>query len=254
MIIDTHAHYDDDVFEADREELFSQFKKEGVDKIITVSATYDSCKKTIELIETYDFMYGAIGVHPDEVGVLDDEKLANIKELAKHKKVVAIGEIGLDYHWDTYPRDVQKKWFEEQLKIAIALDKPVNVHSRDAAKDTFDIMKSCHTELSGGIIHCYSGSVEMARDYVAMGFMLGIGGVVTFKNAQKLKEVVRAIDLGNLVLETDAPYLAPVPFRGERNHSALLHYVAEEIAKLKEVSKEVVLQMTHENASKLYRL
>ena len=241
MIFDTHAHYDDRQFEGDREELLGSMPENGVELIVDAGSDIASWDKIEKLTDRYPFVYGAIGVHPDEVGELDEEKM------------VAVGEIGLDYYWDKENRDLQKMWFIRQLELARQLDLPVIIHSREAAADTMEIMKQYAGELSG-VIHCFSYSLEQAREYVKMGFYLGIGGVVTFKNAKKLKEVVQEIPLEALVLETDSPYLAPVPNRGKRNSSLNLVYVAEEIAGLKGISYEEVVRQTTENAKKLYRL
>lgn len=252
MIFDTHAHYDDEQFDADREALLSGMKAGGVGMIVDAAATVASWDKILELTEKYPFLYGSVGVHPDEVGDLNEENFARMSELADRKKIVAIGEIGLDYYWDKENRDLQKMWFIRQLELARQLDLPVIIHSREAAADTMEIMKQYAGELSG-VIHCFSYSPEQAKEYVKMGFYLGIGGVVTFKNAKKLKEVVQEIPLESLVLETDSPYLAPVPNRGKRNSSLNLVYVAEEIAGLKGISYEEVVRQTTENAKKLYR-
>ena len=253
MIFDTHAHYDDRQFEEDREELLGSMREQGVGMIVDAGSDIASWDKIGQLTEQYPFIYGAIGVHPDEVGELDEEKMQRMEKLLSGEKMVAVGEIGLDYYWDKEKRDLQKKWFIRQLELARQLDLPVIIHSREAAADTMEIMKQYAKGLDG-VIHCFSYSPEQAKEYVKMGFYLGIGGVVTFKNAKKLKEVVQEIPLEALVLETDSPYLAPVPHRGKRNNSQNLVYVAEEIAALKGVSYEEVVRQTTENAKKLYRL
>lgn len=255
MIFDTHAHYDDKQFDEDRQELLSSMKENGVETIVNVCATYESCQRVLELVQEYPFMYAAVGIHPDEVGSLTEERFAQMKELfEKHKdKVVAVGEIGLDYYWDNESHEIQKKWFIRQLELARELDLPVNIHSRDAAADTFEIMKQYAQGLDG-VIHCYSYSREMAQEYVKMGFYIGVGGVVTFKNGRRLKETVETIPLTAVVLETDCPYLAPEPYRGKRNNSSYLKYAAEEIAKIKGITCEEVLEQTKKNAEKLYRI
>ena len=253
MIFDTHAHYDDRQFEEDRAELLGSMQEQGVGMIVDAGSDIASWDKIGQLTEQYSFIYGAIGVHPDEVGELDEEKMQRMEKLLSGEKMVAVGEIGLDYYWDKEKRDLQKKWFIRQLELARQLDLPVIIHSREAAADTMEIMKQ-HAKGLDGVIHCFSYSLEQAKEYVNMGFYLGIGGVVTFKNAKKLKEVVGKIPLESLVLETDSPYLAPVPNRGKRNSSLNLVYVAEEIAALKGVSYEEVVRQTTENAKKLYRL
>lgn len=253
MIFDTHAHYDDEQFGIDREELLRAMPENGVGTIVNVSATYESCEKVARLVQAYPFMYAAIGIHPDEVGSLNEERFARLAELCRQDKVVAIGEIGLDYYWDNESHDVQKKWFIRQLDLARKLELPVLIHSREAAADTMEIMKEYGQGLNG-VIHCYSYSKEMALEYVKMGYYIGVGGVVTFKNARKLKETVEAIPLTSIVLETDCPYLAPEPYRGKRNNSVYIKYVAEEIARIKELSYEEVVAQTEQNARMLYGL
>lgn len=253
MIFDTHAHYDDEQFDADREELLNSMAEQGVGTIVNVSASYPSCEQVTEMVQKYPFMYAAVGVHPDHVGDLNEETFARMKKLFANDKVIAVGEIGLDYYWDNESHDLQKAWFIRQLELARELDLPVLIHSREAAADTMDIMKE-HAEGMSGVIHCYSYSKEMAREYVKMGFYIGVGGVVTFKNARKLKETVVEIPLTSIVLETDCPYLAPEPNRGKRNNSAYIRYVAEEIAKIKGITYEEVVAQTEENARKMYRL
>lgn len=253
MLFDTHAHYDDKQFKNDRQELFEAMNENGVGTIVNVSASVESWAATDRLTKEYDMVYGAIGVHPDEVGNLTEAKFEEMKTFLENEKIVAVGEIGLDYYWDTNSHEVQEKWFIKQLELAKNKDLPVNIHSRDAAEDTMRIMKQYGESLSG-IIHCYSYSKEMAKEYVKMGYYLGIGGVVTFQNAKKLKEVVKEIPLENLVLETDCPYLAPAPNRGKRNTSLNLKYVAQEIANIKNISREEVIEQTERNARKVYQL
>ena len=207
----------------------------------------------MELTEKYPFVYGAVGVHPDEVGELDEEKFLRMADLLDRDKIVAVGEIGLDYYWDKEKHDLQKEWFVCQLGLAREKEMPVIIHSREAAADTFEIMKQ-HAAGMKAVIHCYSYSPEMAREYVKMGYYIGVGGVVTFKNAKKLKQVVQEIPLESIVLETDCPYLAPVPYRGKRNCSLYLPYVAEQIAELKGTTVEEVIQQTEKNSRELYGL
>ena len=251
MIFETHAHYDDEQFDEDREQLLAGLQEAGIETVVNVGATLEGCLSTIRLAEQYPFIYAAVGVHPDEVGTLDEEKFSWLKEKLSHEKVVAVGEIGFDYYWDQESHEVQKKWFLRQLEAAREAGLPVIIHSREAAADTLEMMKEYGQDLKG-IIHCYSYSVEHAREYVKMGYLLGIGGVVTFKNARKLKEVVEEIPLEALVLETDCPYLAPVPNRGKRNSSLNLPLIAEEIAAIKQISREEVITQRRENARKLF--
>lgn len=253
MIIDTHAHYDDEQFDADREELLKSMESGGISLIVNVGSTIESWDKIIGLTERYPFVYGTIGVHPDEVGSLDEEKFSRMSDLLDLNKIIAVGEIGLDYYWDKEKHDIQKDWFIRQLDLAREKDMPVIIHSREAAADTFEIMKQYAAGMKA-VIHCYSYSPEMAREYVKMGYYIGVGGVVTFKNAKKLKQVVKEIPLESVVLETDCPYLAPVPYRGKRNCSLYLPYVAEQIAELKGKTVEEVIQQTEKNSRELYDL
>lgn len=251
MIIDTHAHYDDRQFAEDRDEILSSMPDLGVGAIVNVGASLAGCERSMELAQSYPFVYAAVGVHPDDVGALNEETFAMLEAWSQKDKVVAIGEIGLDYHWDEEPREVQKEWFIKQLDLARKYNLPVNIHSRDAAEDTFQIMKEYAQGLKG-IIHCFSGSKELAVEYVKMGFYIGVGGVVTFKNGKKLKQVVEEVPLTSIVLETDCPYLAPEPNRGKRNNSSYIKYVAEEVARLKNVTYEEVLRQTELNAKEVY--
>lgn len=252
MIFDTHAHYDDEAFDEDRDVLLSGMKEAGVEYIVNVGASMASSKRSMELSEKYPFVYAAVGVHPDEVGELDEEKLAQLKKWSAHTRVKAIGEIGLDYYWDKESHELQKIWFMRQMELAHEMKLPIIVHSREAAKDTLDMVRAAQPLELAGIIHCYSYSVEQAKEYLNMGYYLGIGGVLTFKNARKLKEVAAYAPLSQIVLETDCPYLAPVPYRGKRNDSSKIAYVAEELAAIKQVSVEEVLHITNENGRKLY--
>ena len=253
MIFETHAHYDDEQFDQDRDEILRSMAAGGIGTIVNVSASYDSCRRVVDMVQAYPFMYAEVGVHPDEVGALNEERLEEMRKLCEDPKVVAIGEIGLDYYWDKEAREEQRRWFVRQLELARKLGLPVLIHSREAAADTMEVMKEYGKGLKG-VIHCYSYSAEMAKEYVKMGYYIGVGGVVTFKNARKLKETVREIPLTSIVLETDCPYLAPVPYRGKRNSSLYLPYVAEEIAALKQVSFEEVVSQTERNAQDLYGL
>ncbi len=253
MIFDTHAHYDDKQFDEDRDELLNSMAAMGVNTIVNVGASFKGCRRALELAEKYPFMYAAVGIHPDEAGFLNEDTFAELKGWCRGDKVVAVGEIGLDYYWDTEPRDLQKKWFVRQLELAREMGLPVNIHSRDAAEDTFRIIKE-HAEGIPGIIHCFSGSRELASEYVKLGFYIGVGGVVTFKNGKKLKQVVKEISLSNIVLETDCPYLAPEPYRGKRNHSGYIKYIAQEVAGLKGITYEEVIEETEKNARAVYGL
>lgn len=254
MIFDTHSHYDDKRYDEDREELFAELLRNGIGRVMNVSSDFESIDKTLALTEQYDFIYGALGIHPSETGEMTEEAFLKIKDKCSNPKIMAVGEIGLDYYWDRPDIDVQKKWFVKQLAMAKEVKLPVIIHSRDAAKDTYDIMKAEHAKEIGGVVHCYSYSKEMARDFLDMGFYFGIGGVLTFSNAKKLKEVVEYLPMDKIVLETDCPYLAPVPNRGKRNSSLNLPYVAKEIAAVKNIEEEEVYRQTYENAVRLYRM
>ncbi len=253
LIIDTHAHYDDRSYDADRDELLSGLKEKGVGTVINVGASWRGCAAAVDLSKKWDFIYAAVGLHPDETGCLNEEKMEQLRAWAKEDKVVAIGEIGLDYHNDVEPHDYQQEWFARQMKLAEEAGLPVAVHSRDAAQDTWDIV-SANAGERRGVIHAFSSSLEMAKKYVDIGFYIGVGGVVTFKNARKLKEVVAGVPLESILLETDAPYLAPVPYRGKRNSSAYLSYVVQMIAQLKGVMEEEVIETTGRNAVNLFGL
>ncbi len=252
MIFETHAHYDDPAFDRDRDRLLALLKDEGIAPIVNIGASIETTKSTVELAHRYDHVYAAIGVHPSDCGDLTENDIEWLKGLSSDEKVVAIGEIGLDYHYDEPDREIQKKWFIRQLELAGDTSLPIVVHSRDAAQDTFDIIK----DFRGlrGVIHCFSYSAELAREYVKMGYYIGVGGVVTFKNGRKLHEVVKEIPLESIVVETDAPYLSPEPYRGRRNSSAFIPYIIERIADLKNVSYETVERAVYENAADLYKV
>lgn len=254
MIFDTHAHYDDEAFDLDRDEMLTQLKEHGIEAVTNVGASMKSCKATLELTRKYPFVYGAVGVHPNETGELSETDMNWLLESAMEEKIVAVGEIGLDYYWEEPDHETQKKWFVRQLALAEKVKLPIIIHSREAARDTLDIMKAEQAGRLGGVIHCFSYSKEMAREYLNMGFYLGIGGVVTFKNAKKLKEVVEYMPMEQMVLETDCPYLAPVPNRGRRNSSFNLPYVVREISQIKNLPAEQIIQITSENAKRLYGL
>ncbi len=252
MIFETHAHYDDKAFDKDRDSVLKLLKKEKIEPVINVSSSTDSINRTLRLAHEYDHVYAALGIHPSDCGDITDDDIVRIGNLLDDVKAVAVGEIGLDYHYDEPGRDIQKKWFVRQLELAIEKSLPVIIHSRDAARDTFDILSEERFAPLKGIVHCYSYSLEMAREYVKMGYYIGVGGVVTFRNGRKLHEVVREIPIEKLVIETDSPYLAPVPYRGHRNSSVYLTYIIEEIASLKSMTYEEVELRTYENAAGLF--
>ena len=254
MIFETHAHYDDRRFDDDREELLQKMEESGIGRIINSGASVDSTKKTVELAEKYPNVYAAVGVHPTDAEELDETFLEWMKEKAAWEKTVAIGEIGLDYYWEKEPevQANQRYWFKRQLELAKEVDLPVIVHSRDAAADTMQILKDVKEWNLKGVIHCYSYSKEMALEFIKMGYYIGVGGVITFKNAKKLVETVEAIPLERILLETDCPYMAPEPFRGKRNSSLYLPYVVQKIAEIKGVSTEEVERVTEANARALF--
>ena len=258
MIFETHAHYDDQAFDTDRESLLQILPEKGITRVVNVAANIKGCRDSLKLAGKYDFIYASIGVHPSDTGALTEDDLAFMEKLCREEslkkggKVVAVGEIGLDYYWDEPDRDIQKRWFEAQIEMARRTQLPLIIHSRDAAKDTVDLMQTLHAEEIGGIIHCYSYSVELARTFLDMGFYFGIGGVVTFNNGRKLAEVVKYLPLEKIVLETDSPYLSPVPNRGKRNSSLNLSFVVDKIAELKNLTPEQVMQTTFQNAEQVY--
>ena len=257
MIIDTHAHYDDEAFNPDRDALLNSMAENGIEKVVNVCASISELYRTVELMEKYPFVYGAVGVHPDDAPQMTQDTLDEIRRLSRMDKMVAIGEIGLDYYWhkEEQEHEVQKKMFAAQMDIAREEKLPFMIHSRDAAEDTLEIVKSyMQGGMYGGIIHCFSYSKDIAAQYLKMGLYLGIGGVVTFKNARKLKEVVEYAPLSQIVLETDCPYMSPEPNRGKRNSSLNLPYVAQAIADLKGITAEKVIQVTRQNAMELLAL
>lgn len=256
MIFETHAHYDDKMFDEDRESLLESMQEAGIGRIVNIGADLASTASSIALAEKYPFIYAAAGVHPSDAAQLNEHTFQWLSEQTAHEKVVAVGEIGLDYYWEKDPevRANQRYWFRRQLNLAREKVLPVSIHSRDAAKDTLDIAKEERLAEIGGVVHCFSYTEEMAREYLNMGMYLGIGGVLTYKNARVLKEVVDYAPMDRIVLETDSPYLTPVPNRGKRNSSLNLPYVVMTIAEIKGITTAEVEDITWENAMKLYRM
>ena len=255
MIFETHAHYDDAQFNEDRDAVMASLPTKGIGRVINVGSSIETSKTSLALAEKYDYVYAAVGVHPSDIDCLNDRTFEWLRNQAEWDKTVAIGEIGLDYYWDKEP-DVQanqRYWFVQQMKLAKETGLPVIIHSRDAAEDTIKLMKNVHAEDIPGVIHCYSYSAEMAQEYVKMGYYIGVGGVVTFKNARKLKETVETIPLTQILLETDCPYMAPEPHRGTRNDSTQIPYVVTQIAQLRNISEQEVMDVTWENAKNLFR-
>ena len=251
-IIDTHAHYDDEAYDEDRDSLIKEFSENGIEMIINAGASLRGAYDSIELAKKYDIFYAVIGIHPDELENISLEDFRGLEEAAAFEKVLGIGEIGLDYHNNVCDKEVQKKWFRYQLEMAVRLNMPVVIHSRDAEADTEKILKEYADRLKGCVLHCYSYSAESATVFTKLGFYFGIGGVSTFKNAKKLIEAIKEIPLDRIFLETDAPYLSPVPFRGKRNSSLYLSYVVDAIAAVKGVSPEEVVKITSENVKRFY--
>lgn len=252
MLFDTHTHLDDRKFDEDREEVIERIQKSGVSLAVNIGADMESSKRSVELSEKYDFLYAAVGVHPCDTGSMTDRDLEELEKLAKREKVVAIGEIGLDYYWDDVPRDIQKEWFRKQLLLAKKLDMPYIIHDRDAHADTVEIIKE--VGYGNGVMHCFSGSVEMAEIMVKMGLYISIAGQVTFKNAQKVKDVAMAVPLDKLLIETDSPYLTPEPYRGKRNDSANVRFTCEKIAELRGMTFDELAKITLSNGKKFYRI
>lgn len=250
MYFESHAHLDDKRFKEDREELLGLLPSCGIDYMVNVGCDVKSSKQSIRLAERYDYIYASVGIHPHELYDMSSQTIEELRRLSQNKKVVAIGEIGLDYYYDTHPRELQQFWFRQQLRLAESVNKPVIIHSRDASQETFDIMAS--SNVREGVIHCYSGSAPMAVEYTKMGFYIGIGGVVTFPNAKKMVEVVEAIPLEKILIETDSPYLAPAPNRGKRNDPRNLEFIVNKIAEIKKITPENVAKITSKNAQSLF--
>lgn len=252
MLFDTHAHLNDTQYDKDRSEVIERARNSGVEYILSVSSDVASSVENITLAQHYDFIYAAIGVHPHSVLELNNNIISALTDFASYPEVVAIGEIGLDYFYDNSPREVQKIWFAKQISLAVNLKLPVIVHDRDAHEDTMSILKSENVKEVGGVLHCFSGSVEMAREVMKQNILISIAGPLTFRNANKLVEVVKFVPDDMLLIETDCPYLAPEPFRGKRNESSYVKMIAEKIAKIKDKPLEYIEQITTSNAKRLF--
>lgn len=251
-IFDVHAHYDDEKFNEDRDELIKSLPSMGVKSVINASVDLKTAEKVLEFTQKYPHFYGAVGVHPENLEALEKDYLDRLAELyTDNEKIVAIGEIGLDYYWDI-PKEPQQKVFEEQLKLAVELDAPVVIHDREAHADTMRLLKKYKPKKA--LLHCYSSSKEMLKEVVAVGASISLGGVVTFKNARVPLEVAEAVPLSSLMLETDCPYLAPVPFRGKRNSSEKIAFVAEKIAELKGIEPQKLIDICTENAERFFSI
>lgn len=253
MIFDSHAHYESEQFDADREELLgTTLPQKGVVGVINMGSDMESLMQTVALCDKYDYFYGAVGIHPECAADLPEDWLQQVEKLLSHPKIVAVGEIGLDYHWeDACPREKQKEVFIAQLELAKKYDLPVVIHDREAHGDMMDILRKYKPK---GVVHCFSGSVELARETVALGMYIGLGGVVTFKNARHSVEVAKDIPLDRLLTETDAPYMAPVPFRGKRCDSSMIAYDAAKIAEVRGITAHEILAAGCENACRLFKI
>lgn len=250
-IFDTHAHYDDSAFDTDRDDLLSSLPKKGVCGVINCGVDIASSKQSLSFSKKYPFFYAAVGYHPENLpddGLFDRKSLESFLE---NEKTVAIGEIGLDYHWRTDNIDLQKHFFAEQMKLANEHSLPVIIHSRDAAADTLDLVRQYNPT---GVLHCFSGSLEIAKEYLKLGMYLGFGGAITFKNAKRAREILKEVPIDRILLETDCPYMAPEPFRGKRNHSGLILHIAEVIADIKGISTEQVCNITTQSAINFFGL
>ena len=254
MLIDTHAHIDMDNFQDRFEEVLKTAKDYGVEKIVIPGVEPSGFARILSLCEKYENIYGAVGIHPEDVNSYDENSENLIREYLKHEKIIAVGEIGLDYYWDKTQTEKQKEIFEKQILIAKEAKKPVLVHDREAHFDTFEILKKTQAAEVGVVMHCFSGSVEFAKQCIKEGFYIALGGVTTFKNAKKTKEVAKEIPLDRMLLETDSPYITPVPYRGKENQPAYVKFVAQEIAKLREITFEEVVSATTDNAKKLLKI
>ena len=252
MLIDTHIHLADGCYDKDRDVVIARAREEEVDYLIVVASDLESSKKCVKLTEEFKSLYAAVGVHPHEAKTVDENTYSKLKELVKSKRVVAIGEIGLDYHYNHSPREVQKEVFRNQIRLAKELRLPIIIHHREALSDAIKIVKE--EKIRKGVFHCFSGSLEEAKEVISLGFYISIAGPVTFKNAKRLQELVKELPLDKLLIETDGPYLSPHPFRGKRNEPAYLKYIAEKIAELKGLSLDEIARTTTENAKKLFRL
>lgn len=252
MLFDTHVHLNAEQYEDDLQEVINRALEKGVQNMVVVGFDEPTIKKAIQIAETYDFIYASVGWHPVDAVDMTDEHLAWIEELAQHPKVVALGEMGLDYYWDKSPKEVQKDVFRRQIRLARKVNLPIIIHNRDATEDVVTILKEEHVEEVGGIMHCFTGSIEVAKQCMDMNMYISFGGPVTFKNAKKPKEVATELPLDKLLIETDCPYLTPHPFRGKRNEPGYVSYVAEQIAELKGITYEELAEITTANAKKLF--
>lgn len=254
MLIDSHAHLDDRRFDRDRDMIIKNLQSNGIELVINIGADLQSSIASVSLAEKYHNIYAAVGIHPHSAKDVDESTLEILKSFASREKVVAIGEIGLDYHYDNSPRDDQKKWFREQLKLAKEVDLPVVIHTRDAAQETFDILKEAQDGNLRGVLHCYSGSPEMTLEYVKLGFYISLAGPITFKNSRVSREVAKVVPLDKLLIETDCPYLTPEPYRGKRNEPIFVKYVGGTIADIRGITYEELAKATNRNTKELFKI
>ena len=254
MLFDSHSHLDADQFDHDRDLMIDRAKKNGISYIVNPGADYPTSLKAVEIARKYDFIFAAVGVHPHDAETLNAEMMLNLEALAKDPVVKAIGEIGLDYYRDLSPRDVQKKWFIEQIQLAKRMNLPIIIHDRDANDDVLRILKEQDAFKTGVLMHCFSGSKELAMQYVKLGAMISIAGPVTYKNARKTVEVVEAVPLSSLLIETDAPYLSPEPMRGKRNEPMNVRFTCERMANIKNITFEDMASATQENALRFFKI
>ena len=254
MLFDTHAHLDDKRFDGDRDNVIKKAREEGIEYILNPGADLETSIAAVNVANQNDKIYAAVGVHPHDVKDINEDTIRELKKLSENKKVVAIGEIGLDYYYDNSPREEQRKWFKRQIELAKEVNLPIIIHDRDAHQETFDILKEYNVGDIGCVMHCYASSVEMAKEYIKMGVYISIAGPVTFKNARKTYEVAKEIPLEYLLVETDSPYLTPTPYRGKRNESSYVKFVAQKVAEAKGITLEEVARQTTLNAKKLFNI
>ncbi|NLX77256.1 MAG: TatD family hydrolase [Clostridiaceae bacterium] len=254
MIVDSHAHYDDEQFDTDRDDVIRGIQQQGVIRVVNPASNLNSARKCIELSKKFDILYCAVGIHPHDAKEFSDEAVNIIREMALNDKVVAVGETGLDYHYDFSPREMQKQNFAAHIRLARELKLPLIIHDREAHGDILDIIKAEKGYEAGGVFHCFSGSVEYAKTVLDMGFYISLGGAVTFKNAKKPVEVAKYVPLDRLLVETDSPYMAPVPHRGKRNHSGYLTEIIQKIAEIRSDDFDVIAEATAFNADRLFGL
>jgi TatD DNase family protein len=252
--IDSHVHLDDERFDDDREELIKSLYENDIESVLNLGSDLSTSKSAVKLADEYSFIYAAVGCHPHDSKYMNENTMNIFRELAKNKKVIGIGEIGLDYYYDNSDRETQRLWFREQIRLSKELNLPYIVHDRDAHEDVFRIMKEEHCSGTRGILHCYSGSVEMAREFIKLGFYISLGGPVTFKKSKIPKLVAKEVPIDRLLIETDCPYLTPEPFRGKRNEPKYVRYVAEEIAEIRGVQVSEIAEKTKSNFKNLFNL